>query len=801
MYLQLRSVGLDKSRVFVVREGALDRGALHFTLEDGTIAFTQDVAGRVTGAFFEGQGEVLLAPPDQVERASMALFTHAAILEESFSSAYFRFNDDTYQQLQPSLRPDDHSEEFVLQWNETARNLAQLDALRLLTTFSQFLPSADGKASTPSGDRMLHARVQGRSRGTFDLYYDSDAPEEVWAGQTKELEGATYFNTWASFPMDQARSGERTGSSRADSEDVSVSRYKIRAKINMPAELDADAEVDLDVHRGGQRALLFELSRFLEVRGLQAGGKPVEFVHNPSLEGTDLARLGDDLVAVIFPTPLRNGEHLKLKFSYGGPVLSDAGGGLVYVGARGTWYPNRRPGMSQFDLDFQYPLGWTLIATGKRISEHPADSAAAVSDQQSSRWVTEHPIPIAGFNLGKYSQASAHAGDVLVTTYASAAVEKTFPQPPQLDVSNSGMHSGLGPVPKPMVVAPLPPSPARNAQMVADTSAQAIDYFTRNFGPFAYGSLAITQRPGVVSQGYPGLVFLSSFSFLSEGEKSELNMDPVARTLTRGVIAHETAHEWWGDLVSWSGYRDQWLVEALAEYSSLLFLETKDPALMRTVLDSYRGALLVKNKSGEPLMEAGPVTLGARLSCSEFPTGYEAISYGRGAWLMHMLRSMMRDAELKPSGSRSAQAKAPEPFLRGLRRVRDKYERQPLTTRQFLQVMEEDLPQPLWHDGRKSLDWFYDSWINGTAVPQFELGHVSYAPKGAGVMVSGTITRKDAPEDLITLLPVYAVLPGKSVLIGQVFTEDNETTFRLTAPAGTRKLLLDPYHTVLTRVR
>src|SRR5437870_7204498 len=95
LYLQLRSVGLEKSRVYKARDISFDRGAFHITLDDGTIAFTEDVMGRVTGAFFEGDGEVLLVPPDQVERASMALFTGAAILEERFVTAYFRFNDDT----------------------------------------------------------------------------------------------------------------------------------------------------------------------------------------------------------------------------------------------------------------------------------------------------------------------------------------------------------------------------------------------------------------------------------------------------------------------------------------------------------------------------------------------------------------------------------------------------------------------------------------------------------------------------------------------------------------------------------
>ncbi len=59
LYLQLRNVGLDKSRVYRVREGSLDRSGLHITLQDGTIAFTHDVFGHITGGFFEGDGEVL----------------------------------------------------------------------------------------------------------------------------------------------------------------------------------------------------------------------------------------------------------------------------------------------------------------------------------------------------------------------------------------------------------------------------------------------------------------------------------------------------------------------------------------------------------------------------------------------------------------------------------------------------------------------------------------------------------------------------------------------------------------------
>src|ERR1700690_2187211 len=132
LYLKLRSVGLDQSRVYRVRDVSINRAAFHITLNDGTIAFTEDVAGRVTGAFFEGDGEILLSPPNQYERASMALFTGAAILEERFATAYFRFNDDTFTELLPSLVPAGRAEAFVSQWNQTAHNLAESDALRLL---------------------------------------------------------------------------------------------------------------------------------------------------------------------------------------------------------------------------------------------------------------------------------------------------------------------------------------------------------------------------------------------------------------------------------------------------------------------------------------------------------------------------------------------------------------------------------------------------------------------------------------------------------------------------------------------
>jgi Peptidase family M1 domain len=811
LYLQISSVGLDPGRVFKVRGAALDRAAIHITLDDGSIAFTKDVLGRITGAFFEGDGEVLLAPANDAERKSMSLFTGMAILEERFSTAYFRFNDNTATELQPGLRAPEDAQEFIARWDETARHLAQSDAMRLLASFSEMLPIAAGTASTaiPAADpddRMLHARLQGNKLGVFDVIFDSTAGEQVEAGQSKTGEdGIVYYNVWTSFSIQDARRSHaspkeisQTLPAETDSRagPILVRRYVIDAWVKPPKELDAEVKLQLNVLRGGSRFLVFELSRFLQLQTVEVDGKAVEFIHNPAVEGTRLARRGNDLVAVILPEPARKGQEMSLRFVYGGEVLAEAGKGLLYVGARGTWYPNHGMAMADFDLTFHYPQGWTLLATGKPEPLQTAPRNAG--EEQVSHWVSERPIPVAGFDLGKYVRATAQAGNITVETYATGGVERGFPSAPPPALQTNPVPTSRPHAP-PSLIAPLAPSPARNATAVAELTARAIRYYADRFGPFPYSQLALTQMPGRESQGWPGLIFLSSYAFLDEEERKDLHMNAAAALVAQQVPAHEAAHQWWGDLVTWATYRDQWFSEGLANYCALMMLQENNPAAFRQVMEKYRQDLADKNKDGNSPKDAGPVTLGSRLLSSHFPEGYEAISYGRGSWLFYMLRSMLEDATENIERKDQSSKVVEEPFVRSLRKVRERYEGKAISTRELLNVFAEDLPPSLRYEGKASLDWFLDGWVNGTALPKLELQGVKFAPKATATVVTGVILQKDAPEDLVTSVPIYAVVPGKApALVGRVFADGAESSFRLSAPVGTRKLLLDPNGTILT---
>ena len=802
LYQQLGSVGLDPAHVYRVRDVSIERPGVQLTLEDGTIAFTKDVMGRITGAFFEGDGELLVSPPNEAERQSMSLFTGMAILEERFVTAYFRFNDNTAAELAPGLRATEESAEFLGRWKQAAESLAPADALRLLQPFSRALP-APGPGSHPAddgaGDRFLHARLQGAKLGLFDVIYDASAGEPVEVGQArKSADGVLFYDVWTSFSPTPSSKMRNEDPRQEVSDDIHVSQVSIRTHVKPPKQIEAEATLEIETRRSGERTLMFELSRFIRVEAVERNGRAVEFIHNPSVEGTQLARHGNDVVAVVLEQPSRAGETLSLRFVYHGEVLAEAGPGLLYVGARGNWYPNRGLAMANYDLEFYYPPGWTLLATGKP-STLPSQAGAAQGLEQTSRWISERPIPVAGFNLGKFKRAVAHAGPVTVESYGAVAVERDFPtgRPPD-EVDTTPLAPGVVPHTGPLTRSA--PSPALNTQLVADASADAIRYYANRFGPFPYSQLALTQLPGPESQGWPGLIFLSSFAFLTESEREALHKSDISKILERQIPAHETAHQWWGDLITWRSYRDQWFSEALANYCSLMELEQRNPVAFRQALDYYRTQLLKKSDSGTAVGAAGPVTLGGRLVSSRFPEAYEPIVYGRGPWLIHMLRMMLRDAERK-SGSRKA-AVGDELFFRSLLNFRRRYEGGAASTQDLIASFEENLPPGLKFEGKRSLDWFLHGWVEGTAVPRLGLRSVKLVPRDGAVEISGVVEQKNAPADLVTVVPIYAVLPGNTTaFIGQVFADGEETAFRLVAPAGASRLSVDPQHTILSDLK
>src|SRR5262249_16591085 len=128
-------------------------------------------------------------------------------------------------------------------------------------------------------------------------------------------------------------------------------------------------------------------------------------------------------------------------------------------------------------------------------------------------------------------------------------------------------------------------------------------------------------------------------------ERERLRHAESTSDFVEQVGPHEFAHQWWGHLVGWASYRDQWLSEGFAEFSAALWLQrTAGSKKFNDYWEKSRKCILGKPKQSALFKwEAGPIRQGARLSTRRNPWASQAMIYDKGAYVLHMLRMMMRE--------------------------------------------------------------------------------------------------------------------------------------------------------------
>lgn len=778
----LRKARMDPSQLYRVHDVALYREELRIYLVDGTIAFLQPVEGRVTGAVFIGQGELLLIPPDAVEKASLALFTGVPVLNEKFSSSLFRFTDNTYEQLRQAIANPETAEriedrDLIETWNPVVRNLHGTHEMRVLMDLLAEKP-VPFLAGRFSGDRL----------GTFDISLDYRETEQLAVGQVSIKDGQRFGNVWCSFTVRSAR-----GRNQLVPADALVPlRFRIDSRVLPSHSMQVRAEVDIRPLTGGERVLQFELSRFLKVSSVQlatsAGPVELEFFQNPLVEESEIRRRGNDQVTVVLPSRTVADQSFTLIFRYEGEVISDAGNGVLFVGARGIWYPNLGMRPAHFDLRFACPRRLVLVATGDRIEDKEE------GEWRISRWKSRVPLRVAGFNLGEYEKGEARAGGIQIEVFANKQVEPDFGQPAiRLPIDPMARRTRATRPPLPLALSIPPPADmASVSARVAREAAQSVELFTKWFGPLPFGRVAISPIPGNFGQGWPGLVYASTMSYVVPHELTHPGLPRIAEIFYRAVLRnHELAHEWWGNAVLPAGLRDEWLIESLSNYAALMFLETRKGGDqdVKLVLDRSRRDLLEKVED-EPAERAGPPVLGQRLNSSRYPNGVDLVMYKKGTWIIHMLRQLMRDPK---TGSDAA-------FFKFLRAVRQAFEDKPLSTPEFRALAEKFVVPAANLEGKTSLEWFFDQWVYSTGIPEIRVK--SAVERRAGRLhVKGTVTLDGVDEGFALPVPVYAQTARGQVLLGIVSALGKETSFSFPVLAAPQKVLADPQNTLLAVMR
>ena len=767
----LQAISFDQSECYRVRDITIFKEDLKIYLTDGHLIFSKPVAGhRIAAAFSAdvdgGDGEVILLPPNRAERASLASYTGSPNLDEHFRAALFIFTGPDYDVILSQLpkspanrKVTDVAARMDEAWTPTLRNLADSMQTRVA------LDLLGGSAGHPG---IFAAVFQNSKFGNFDAIFDPSAPEQIVAGRVVERDNQSFFDTWTSFAD---RSARRKPPVRQD--DVVLSDYRIESTLNPDLSLDCTTRVKVRPLVDGANAVSFQIASEMTIDSATVDGQPAEVLQRNSLR-SNISR-SDELFLVFPPQQLRAGREYEFEFKHSGKVIRDAGDHVYYVMARGNWYPTHNLQFAQYDLLFRYPSDLDLVAAGDVVFDKTE------GDQRVTRRRTASAIRFAAFNLGHYEHVQVERAGCVIDVCANRALETALLPKPQLTITapivstaqRAAQIMSVGGPPAPIA------SPVAELQRVAGDVASSVEFMVSQFGPPALPHITVSPIPGTFGQGFPGLIYISTMAYLqpstsSKDESQRLYFDELLQ-------AHEVAHQWWGNRVTTMYYRDGWLMEALANISAMLYIEKrKGIPSAELMLDSYRAQLLEKGANGQIADSAGPVTFGPRLNSSLSPGAYKTVTYGKGVWVMQMLRRRMGD----------------ERFLALLSDLVKQYDHRELTTDEFRQAAAAHLP-PRSDDPK--LENFFEQWVNGTGIPSLKL---SYSVKGRApnLRLVGVISQSGVESDFTTLAPVEIEVARGQTITQWVRTGGDPVTFNVALKQAPLKVALDPHYAVLRKM-
>jgi hypothetical protein len=762
----IHAAGLDPTECYRVRDLSIARDEAQLFFTDGYIIFGKPAGGPgsspVTAVFTTdvegGDAQILLLPPNRAERRSMARHVESPNLAEQFSIAVLIFADGTYSELLDQIHAnpyDKKSPEMGLllsdRWSSVAQNLSESFGLRLALD----LMSPDAKRK-----RFFGAAISGRKLGPFDIVFDPRLREPLVAGKS----GDFGFDIWTSFTSKSFRDA-------SFAPEFKTSDYRIETEIDGDLKLHCITRVKVQPASAGDRAFPFEITRQMAVTQVTVDGEPAELITNQTPRASIEVPYGNELFLVAPAKTLEPGRTYEFVIHHEGNVVADAGNHVYFVSSRGTWYPNRGMQFARYDLTFRCPKELDLVAGGDLLEERIEGT------QRIVHRVSQALIRTAGFNLGIYEKAKVQRGDLKIEVCANRNVEralqpKSTPPPDPLTPApgttrrtrSIAMVDSLPSLPPPV------PSTTSHLQTIAGDVGDVMEFYAAKFGPSPVKTLEVSPVPGRFGQGFPGLIYLSTTSYVQPP-----GLDPRAQVFFRDLlVAHEAAHQWWGNLVASPGYHDDWIVEALSNYSSLMFLEKrKGTHALDTVLDEYRSRLLVKGPDGEIVESAGPLVDGGRVEGN-----WNAVLYGKGTWVIHMLRRKMGD----------------EAFFKMLLGLRRTFEDKTLSTDEFRILAASCLP-PKSSDPK--LESFFDQWVYGTGMPELKL---QSSVKGAAPAwkVAGTITQSGVGDDFTSEVPVEIQLGKLKPMTVTVRVSDEPMPFTATTKAPPTKVQIDR-HGILAR--
>ena len=743
---QLKRLAPRPDAIAPVDNVVLHRDAMQLRLESGTGYLLTPLSGRTVGIAFVGRGTLIFEPPLVVEQYNLRRVFGDSSISGPITAAVFIFADSTAEELTRRLTFGPGTVERI----GDAQGAVN-DALDYLV---------DGRSHTAM-PALMTSLLNRNTTGYFTAYvkrargesvmieYDPLQAEEVslyrrgkMLGQ--RVETVCQFQRGTDLMAKVAVASEQP-------EPLTLDTYDIAATIEGSYKFSATATQRLIGRAGRERQ---EWVRFILYGELDVDSVTTDKgVALPYYRKHNEAELW-----VRFPKAVGPGDTATVRVTYHGGLIGFGSAieeflpstwdparrqmfpvldSWAYIKSTGSWYPRYSTEQSApVTMTFRTPKKLKFATIGRLVD------SSTTGDYTTTRWVSEAPTNQVSFNIGKFEQLDIRDPRI----------------PPVTVHVNTEAHN---------TISRLIPTARHPEEFVGADVANSLSFFTDVFGKPLFSRYFATEIPYYHGQAFPGMIHLSWMTFLGLATDGG---DEMFR-------AHEMAHQWWGIGVEPAGYRDAWLAEGFSEFAGMWYMQTvlRDNDKYLKALRRSRDAIRrERNKSA-------PIGLGYRAGESSRGS-YELMTYQKGAWVLHMLRNMMLNTRNMDESKFKAMMRDFYATYRGKR----------ASTLDFQQTVEKHVGQPM--------DWFFNEWVYGTAVPTYTLSWNAETDSAGKPAVRLRVRQSDVPVGFAMYVPLLIEFDEGEAMI-RMLVRDEQTEALVGLPATPRNVILNPLESVLADVK
>ena len=497
---------------------------------------------------------------------------------------------------------------------------------------------------------------------------------------------------------------------------IDVVHYVFRLQVGDDSnEIVGDASILVRARQADVRELWLDLAtakggKGMTVSAVTGPAGPLAYTHE------------NDRLRITLPAAPAVGEEVTVRIAYRGiPALGLHIGRNKY-GERcffsENWPNNARQWLPTLDHPSDKATGefivtapavYQVIAAGRLVEQTDLPNGL-----RRTHWLQAVPIPCWLFSLGVARFAVHHADPVNGIPLDSWV----YPQDRDAGVPN-----------------------------LEDPGRRAIAFYADRIGPYPYEKLA-----NVEGAGFGGGMEHATAIFYGEGA---FTGRPIV-----SLVAHEIAHQWFGDSVTESDWDDVWLSEGFATYLTLLYSEHYEGR------DAFVAGLERARTTVAGAEKKSPDTPIVHRNLADMSRVLNSFVYQKGGWVLHMLRGLIGD----------------QSFNAGLRDYYRRYRDRNATTSDLRQVMEEA-------SGR-NLSEFFRQWVNTPGIPYLE-GTWRFDAAGKRVQI---VLRQTQPGALFTFPLDIGVRAAadQPLRIEHVDVTRREQTFEFKADSAPSELVLDP---------